>query len=435
MVGGVREVLRPSIPGQLRPQDWITIDAVVALAYFGLLAGLSLPHVFHDHLNHRAGSLSLPGWLDWAAAVLVTAPVAIRRRWPRVVLGLVLLGTILGAAGGLHEAPFPALAYVLYSVAVACSRRDATAALVLTVGGVAVAYLASSGLSTLSPAASAQALPSLLFTSLTQIAVWLIGRTVRQQRAYSRGLAEQAARRAQAEIDAARAAVTEQRLRIARELHDIVGHSVSLMTVQAGAARMLAEARPDETRRMLRSIETTGRDCLRETRRVLGVLREEGEEGEERESADAAPGSPQLGEPAGLSPAPGLSDLPRLVVQNAEAGVTVAVRTAGQPRALPAAVDLAAYRIVQEALTNVVKHSTADRCQVALTYGSQELSIYVTNPAAGPRARLIPSAAGGHGLIGMRERARLYAGQFAAGPLPGGGFSVIIRIPLPDVTP
>ena len=427
MVGEVREMLRPPLPARLRPGHWLALDAVAAAGYLGLLSGWVLPRALSGHPQLSAGAPGLPAGLDWTAVLLVTVPVAARRRYPLAALGMVAAGTVLGAVGGLREAPFPALAYVLYWPALTWSRRAAVAALVVAEAVVAVAYAADTSVSSLSPAGSATALPSLLFTALTQAAAWLIGRTVSQQRAYVRGLAEQAARRAQADLDAARAAVTEQRLQIARDLHDVVAHSVSLMTVQAGVARMLADTSPGDTRQLLGAIEATGRDCLRETRRVLGVLRDE------NRPAAAAPAGPADGT-AGSAPAPGLAELPQLTARSAAAGVTVAVRTNGPSRDLPAPVGLTAYRVIQEALTNVVRHSTAGRCQVALTYGARELSIHITNPPSGPRIPLAGSPGAGYGLIGMRERVNLHGGQFCAGPAPGGGFAVTAILPLPDAT-
>jgi signal transduction histidine kinase len=421
MVSEVREILRPPLPARLRPRHWIALDAVAAVAYLGLLAGWFLPHALSNH-RHSAGQPGLPLWLDWVAVLLVTIPVAARRRYPAAALAMATVGTVLGAAGGFHDAPFPSLAYVLYVPALTWSRRAAAGALALAEAGVAVAFAASCSLTALSPAASATAVPSLVFTILTQAAAWLIGRTVRQQRAYTRGLAAQAARQAQAEIDAAHAAVTQQRLQIARELHDVVAHSVSLMTVQAGAARMLADTSPEESRQLLAAIEATGRDCLRETRRALGVLRDDDK------ATAATPGQGAAGPPH----VPGLAGLPQLVAHSAAAGVTVAIRTQGPPRDLPDPIGLTAYRIIQETLTNIVRHSTADHCQVALTYGACELSIQVTNPPSGPRIPLARSPGSGHGLIGMRERVTLHGGQFRAGPLPGGGFAVIATMPLPD---
>jgi signal transduction histidine kinase len=194
-----------------------------------------------------------------------------------------------------------------------------------------------------------------------------------------------------------------------------------------GAARMLADSSPEDTRQLLGAIEVTGRDCLRETRRVLGVLRDEGMP---PAAALAAPGD-GIAAPAF---APGLADLPRLVTRSAAAGVTVAISTQGPPRDLPGPIGLTAYRIIQEALTNIVRHSTADHCRVALTYGACELSIQVTNPASGPRIPRARSPGPGYGLIGMRERVNLHRGQFRAGPVPGGGFAVTATMPLPDAT-
>lgn len=419
----MREMLRPPLPARLRPAHWIVLDTVVAAAYAGLFAGWVLPRVLRGHGQPVAG---LPVWLDWVAVALVTVPVSARRRFPRAALGMAIAGTVLATMGALRQAPFPALAYVLGWVALTRSRRDAAAALIAAEAGVIVAYAVGSTLTSVSPAGSAAALPSLLLTVLTQAAAWLIGRTLAQQRAYRRGLAEQAARQAQAEISAARAAVTAQRLQIARDLHDVVAHSVSLMTVQAGAARILADTRPGETRQLLAAIEATGRDCLRETRRVLGVLRDD-------QPVAGAPPVPGDGAAARL-PAPSLGELTGLVTRSAAAGVTVAIRTQGTPRGLPATVDLAAYRIIQEALTNVVRHSTADRCQVTVSYGAHALSIEVSNPPSGPRSPLPSPPGAGQGLIGMRERAALHGGRFSAGPVPGGDFAVTATLLLLEAT-
>jgi signal transduction histidine kinase len=401
------------------------LDAAVAACYLGLLAGWALPRIPHFHAGYGPGPPGLPAWLDWASALLMTVPIAARRRYPWAALGIVAVGTILASIGGLRPAPFPALAYVLYWVALTGPRRPAAAALILALAGVVTAFAASTSLTALSPGGSAAAVPSLLFTGLTQVAAWAIGRTVRQQRAYTGGLAEQATQRAQAEIDAARSAVTEQRLRIARDLHDVVAHSVSLMTVQAGAARMLAGSRPEEAGELLTAIETTGRDCLRETRRVVGVLRDD-------DLMAAAPAGANAAE-GGLWSAPGLRDLPGLAAR-AAAGVTVTVAALGTPRDLPAAIELTAYRIIQESLTNVVRHSSADQCHVALTYGARELTVKVTNSPVGPRAPLASSHGAGYGLIGMRERVLMHEGRFSAGPTACGGFAVTATLPLSDVT-
>lgn len=421
-MGEVREALRPPLPARLRSEHWLVLDVIVAVAYACLLAGWVLPTV--RHTQHPPGLAHLPAWLDWVAVMLATVPVAARRRFPLAALGVAAAGVVLAGIGGLREQPYPALAYVLYQVAVTRPRRDAAAALALAEASVLSAFAAGTAPAALSPFGSATALPSMLFTVLAQAAAWLIGRTVRQQRAYTRGLAAQSAQRAQAEVDAARAAAAGQRLQIARDLHDVVAHSVSLMTVQAGAARMLADTKPEETRQLLAAIEATGRDCLHETRRALGILRED----------DGTAAAGQTPDAAALSPVPGLGELPGLAARSAEAGVTVTIRTAGTTRDLPATLNVTAYRIIQEALTNVIRHTAADRCQVTLGYGARALSIQVTNPPIGPRIPVPRPPGVGHGLAGMRERVTLHGGQLTAGPAPGGGYTLTATIPLPDAS-
>jgi signal transduction histidine kinase len=205
----------------------------------------------------------------------------------------------------------------------------------------------------------------------------------------------------------ARYQITEERLRIARELHDIVAHSMSVITVQAGFGRLVVDEQPAQARTALAAIETTGRATLVEMRRMLGVLR-----------AD---------DPA-LSPPPGLADLDQLVAQTAHAGVQVDLTITGTPRELPAGMDLTAYRVIQEALTNVVKHADTATGRVVLDYGDNELSMEITDNGAG-----CPNWTEGHGLTGMRERVSGYGGQFSAGPLPEGGFHVTVRLPIEGV--
>lgn len=202
----------------------------------------------------------------------------------------------------------------------------------------------------------------------------------------------------------ARDAVMEERVRIARELHDMVAHSVTVMVIQAGVVRRRMEAGLDVDHDLLRSIEASGREAVGELRRTLGLLR--GEEG------DAA------------QPPAGLDRLDELIAQVREAGLTVAVRREGVPATLPPAVDLSAYRIVQEALTNVLKHAGPARVAVTVAYRPDGLHLSVTDDGTG-----VGPGTGGHGLIGMRERAMLFGGELAAGPRPGGGFAVRARLP------
>jgi signal transduction histidine kinase len=205
----------------------------------------------------------------------------------------------------------------------------------------------------------------------------------------------------------AREAVAEERARIARELHDIVSHAVSVIAVQSGSLRRrLRHERPAEAEE-LRGIEETARQALGDMRRMLGLLRTD-------EDAPA------------LAPQPGLAQVDRLVEQVRETGLDVEVAVEGEPRALPPGVDLAAYRIVQEALTNVLKHADGAYACVALRFGERELALEITDDGRGPDPA---SNGGGHGLVGMRERAALYGGSLEAQPAPGGGFQVRARLP------
>ncbi|AOR30075.1 hypothetical protein BFF78_02410 [Streptomyces fodineus] len=211
-------------------------------------------------------------------------------------------------------------------------------------------------------------------------------------------------------------AVTAERLRIARELHDVIAHSVGVIAIQAGVGSRVIRTQPDAARDALHTIETTSRQTLSGLRRTLVALRQ-------------AEPDPATGEPAPPAPAPGLADIERLAAATADAGVRVEVHISGEQRPLPADVELAAYRIVQEALTNVVRHAGTGHCTVALGYGNGELSVEVVDDGRGVAGE---GPAHGFGLIGMRERAALLQGRFSAGPRPEGGFRVAARLPLPE---
>ncbi|MGO9668612.1 MAG: sensor histidine kinase [Streptosporangiaceae bacterium] len=239
---------------------------------------------------------------------------------------------------------------------------------------------------------------------LVTIIAWLIGNSIRQAHARAELVRAQAA---------AQAAMAE-RLRIARELHDMVAHSIGIIAIQAGSGRRVFDARPDEARDALAAIEATSRETLSGLRRMVTGLRR----------ADPEPGPGQ----APLGPAPGLADIDRLAATALDAGVQVKVDVDwhGSREPLPADIDLSAFRIIQEAVTNVVRHAGTGQCQVAIDQRDGQLSIEVTDSGRGG------SAAGtGYGITGMRERATLLGGDFSAGPRPGGGFRVTARLPLP----
>ncbi len=234
----------------------------------------------------------------------------------------------------------------------------------------------------------------------TVLIAWLVGNTVHQSRAHVEALRGRATGQA----------VTAERLRIARELHDMVAHNIGIIAIQAGMGSRVMDTQPAETRNALNAIEATSRETLAGLRRMLGALR-----AGENESAP-------------LEVAPGMAELDRLVDRSAGAGVRVAVTRGGEPRALPADVDLAAFRIVQESVTNVVKHSGTRDCHVTVDYRPHELAVTVVDLGAGP-----PTATPGtgYGIAGMRERVALLHGEFTAGPRPEGGFRVAARLPIP----
>ncbi|MGP8296422.1 sensor histidine kinase [Streptomyces inhibens] len=211
-------------------------------------------------------------------------------------------------------------------------------------------------------------------------------------------------------------AVTAERLRIARELHDMVAHSIGIIAIQAAVGSRVIETQPAEAREALRAIEATSRETLSGLRRTLVALRQ----------ADL--GAAVSGQ-APLAPAPGLADIERLAAATADAGVRVDVRRSGEQRSLPADIDLSAYRIVQEALTNVVRHAGIGRCRVAIDYGNEELSVEVVDDGCGTTEN---GSAHGFGIVGMRERVGLLHGHLSAGPRPEGGFRVAARLPLPE---
>ncbi|MFD8703978.1 sensor histidine kinase [Kitasatospora sp. NPDC059648] len=237
----------------------------------------------------------------------------------------------------------------------------------------------------------------------TVLIAWLIGNTVRQSRSHAEALRGRASEQA----------VTAERLRIARELHDMVAHNIGIIAIQAGMGSRVMDTQPAETRSALEAIEATSRETLAGLRRMLGALRQ----GE--------------GESAPLEVAPGLGELDRLVKRTAGAGVRVALTRSGEARVLPPEVDLAAFRIVQEAVTNVVKHSGTRDCHVTVDYGAEQVAVTVVDLGAGPSAH---APGTGYGLAGMRERVALLHGEFSAGPRPGGGFRVAARLPLPSPT-
>ncbi|MEV0151692.1 MULTISPECIES: sensor histidine kinase [unclassified Nonomuraea] len=352
-----------------------------------------------------------PAWSAWPVAVVVSLPVAVRRRRPRAVLALAcaagVLATVAGAvAAGAIWLTFVPTVLVLYLVASTTSVAWSAAGLAACAFGVVTAVLIfyERVFPGLEPAAGPSEVPpawpvEIGVISVLLAAAWAVGTVVRWKRDTTARLVRHLAE----------AAVTDERRRIARELHDVIGHSLSLIAVKATVANHVADARPHEARAALAVIEQTSRSTLTEIHRVLGLLRSDGD-----------PGEAHL-------PVPGMADLPELAAHARSAGVEVDL-TVRQEAELPPAVAMSVYRIVQQALTNVVTHAAPTRCSVTVDVDGREAAIEVVDD--GPRHGRPPRAGhGGHGLIGMRERAKMYGGTFSAGRRPEGGFRVTARLP------
>ncbi|MEV4759349.1 sensor histidine kinase [Micromonospora sp. NPDC049559] len=377
------------------------VDGVTATVLVSLAA--------HATLEPPGPPFAGPAWVAWLAAAAVGLPVAVRRRWPLPVFAGVTVAAAVATAFGVVG---PGVIWVTYLPVTLAGYTAATAS-----GPVGAAVALASGLA--APAATIPWLYQRLgidpvdapaseaplwwqvelgMAAVAVAAAWAIGRVVRWRRAVQADLARQLARDA----------VAAERLRIARELHDIVGHSMSLIAVKATVANHIAEQRPAETRAALVTIERTSRAALTEIRRLLDVLRAE---------TDPA---------AELGPAPGTADLPDLADRLRSAGLRVELSLDGADD-LPQAVDLTVFRIVQESLTNVVRHARAGHCRVTVRVRDARVRIEVLDDGRAHR----PSGRrpAGRGLIGMRERVSTYGGTLSAGPRPEGGFRVVAEIP------
>jgi signal transduction histidine kinase len=252
-----------------------------------------------------------------------------------------------------------------------------------------------------------------LFYVLAPVSAWVLGESMARRRVYLAALEERAIR-AEAERDArARAAAADERTRIARELHDVIAHNLSVMVAQADGGRYVFDAAPEQSRQALAEIGATGRQALSEMSHLLGVLR-------------AGPAAPAF------APSPGTAEIPQLILQARETGTRVSYTEEGAPWPVPGGLSVAVYRIVQEALTNVRKHAgPGAAAEVRLRYGTDEVLVRVTDDGCGT----VPGAScAGHGLTGMRERAAMYGGTVRTGPRPGGGFEVTARLPLPGAS-
>jgi signal transduction histidine kinase len=366
-------------------------DAILALA----LAAAAQAEVW-------SGLLAGPKWATLPASLAYTLPLAWRRRAPLPVAVLVVASALVQVFASVDldtgVSWFMAFLVAMYSLGAYGSRAPAIAGLAFAVGFTGVLL----------------SVPDfgwgdyVLWVGILAAAPWAVGRALRSRRLQAAQLEDRAARLEHEHEEQARIAVAAERARIARELHDIVAHSVSVMVVQVGVVRRRIRGDHCEESDLLSEVEGTGHQALAEMRRLLGLLRTD-EEG------------------LALAPQPTLERLPPLLEQVREAGLPVDFRTEGDPVALPAGIGLAAYRIVQEALTNALKHAGPAHAAVAVRYAAGALELEVTDDGRGAA----PAGDGrGHGLIGMRERAALYGGTVEAGPAEHGGFAVRARLPL-----
>jgi signal transduction histidine kinase len=368
----------------------VVFDAVLAAV---VLAAVQVEAWQGTFATHRQG----PHWAEAAGYGVAAVALAFRRLAPLpcvlvVCAGLALEWAVFGAPEGNGVLVPPLIA--AYTVANREDRRRALwgLAAVVVLGLVWIALdpvddewvIRLQGLAWITP----------------WVAAWLLGAYLRTRRLYVQGLVREREERAQV-------AVAEERARIARELHDVIGHSVSVMTVQASAVRRLMRADQARERAALETVEATGREALAEMRRMVGVLR-----------------APEAG--PDLAPPPTLDQLNRLLETVRGAGLEVDLRTEGTVVPLPPGLDLTAYRLVQEALTNTLKHAQARRAEVRLSYHPDALAVTVRDDGCGPPAD--PST--GAGLVGLAERVAVYGGSLGTGPADGGGYELRASLPL-----
>jgi signal transduction histidine kinase len=334
-------------------------------------------------------------------------PLLARRRAPVAAATAVFLGFTVQALVWPHSVPYSFFTFVivmlaagLYGYYLETVRARAFGAAVVLIAILVVVGRDPEGEWT-----------NLISSVPIAVIAWLVGHVLHANARRNAELRERAERLERERDAEARAAVAEERTRIAREMHDVVAHSLSVMVVQAEAAEEMLSRDPERARRPLAAVQETGRTALTELRRMLGVLRE-------------AEGGPDM------APQPGLAGLSALAQQVREAGLPVTVRVEGEPRPLSPTGDLQAYRIVQEALTNALKHAGPARAEVVVRYEPTEVVLEITDDGRGYDPA---TDGGGHGLIGMRERVAVCGGEMSAGRRPQGGFEVVARLPIEEV--
>ena len=334
-------------------------------------------------------------WLVGPLATLTAVPLVVRRSRPLAVFAVTVVAWLAILLAGVDTFA-PGVLVATYTLAAHCGRRIALWGGIVALAALVPAHAFSSG---------RLDLPAAIPTLVALVAAWILGDNMRTRRAYYRELEEKAVRLEREREEETRRAAAEEQARIARELHDVIAHSVSVMVLQAAGGREVFDADPSRARDALVAIETTGREALAELRRLLGVAGDGG---------------------GALAPQPGLPHVEALAEQVRAAGLTVEVAFEGEARDLPAGVELSAYRVIQEALTNTLRHAFARRVWISVRRREDVLEVEVLDDGAGPPA---PPTVGGRGLVGMRERVALFGGDLETGPRPEGGFRVLAQFP------
>ena len=392
--------LLSTLTDRLRRANPLAVDALIAIA-FASLAVVEIQRAAESQEGFRDS--------DGLGALLVlaqTLPLAVRRVAPLGSLAAITAAIGMHAALGyddIQAGTFASLVGVSSAAYVTDNRRALVAALLGAVG-IGVFY-----------ATTRMSFDGFEIVGIggLWLAGWIAGSVFRIRRRHTAAVERRAAVLEQGSEARAREAVADERTRITRELHDIIGHTLNLIVVQAGAARAVFKSRPDQALESLDSIEITARQSLSDMERMLGILRPPG--------AEAAPYDPQ----------PGLEQVDRLAEQFTDAGLPVEVNVAGEPHKLPKSLDLSGYRIVQEALTNALKHAGPARARVAISYLADKLELDIVDDGQGPGDDG-HNAGGGRGLIGMRERVSLFGGELEVGPAAEGGFRVHASLPLEE---
>ena len=391
---GYRSRIVPRIAAVARAW-WVEILAI-GLGACGVIEGLTAP-------TASDGSSRGPGWLLPLVVPLLTLPLLFRKRFPFAApTATVAIGAAIALGANGRAVSDSIVAFLVVVLAAwlfgQLDRRSSVVGLLLLLAAVVLVNMESG-----QDDASDYVFPAVFFALFWGASVVVKAREARTAEAEAR------ARRLALEHELASGrAVAEERQRIARELHDVIAHSVSVMTVQAGAVRRLLQPEQERERQALETVEATGRQALTEMRRLVGLLREQGTMPE-------------------FAPQPSMKTLDVLVGTVREAGLPVELAVEGEPRDLPPGVDLSAYRVVQEALTNALKYAGPARAWVTVRWRERELELEIANDG---RSSVTGGDGGGHGLAGMSERVSLYGGSIETGARGGGGFVVTAHLPL-----